>query len=115
METTTNNMQEFRNATKNKRGKGRPKLTEEEKMRRIRAKAIRLSHINAVTSERGLLLIKTKVDDRDCFKWSGGNGEVQKKLDKIDQTELVIFTSKLSKFTFDEWTGDFERAMEVML
>jgi len=111
---TTIDMQEFRNATKEKRGKGRPKLTEEEKLRRIRAKAVRLSHINEITSQRGLLLIQIKEDRRSCYKWVGENDNVKKKLSKVDEYELIIFTTKLGKFTLDQWLEDFERVLKLI-
>ena len=114
METATIDMQEFRNATKEKRGKGRPKLTEEEKMRRIKAKAIRLSHINEITSQKGILLSQTNEEDRICYKWIGGNDNIKKKLDKIDKYELITFTNKLGKFTLDQWLEDFERVLKFI-
>lgn len=114
MEIKTINMQEFRNATKEKRCKGRPKLTEEEKERRIRSKAIRLSHINHITSNYGLKLSKSIEDNRSCFKWVADNTNLQKKLDKVDKYELIVFTNKLSKFTLDDWVGDAQRIIEMI-
>lgn len=114
METTTTNMQEFRNSSKIKRSKGRPRITEEERSLRIRSKAIRLKHINDITSEKGLVLIKTIEDERACYKWTGENGTVQKKLEKLDKYEIIIFTNKLATFTLDQWLEDFERVSTLI-
>lgn len=114
MEKTTMNMQQFRSVSRVKRSKGRPRITEEERSLRVRSKAIRLKHINDITSESGLVLLKSIEDDRACYKWAGENSSVQKRLEKLDKYEIIVFTNKLATFTLDQWLEDFERVLKLI-
>ena len=70
----------YRKQTKEKRGKGRPRLTEEERKARIRERALRLKHINAEALENNLKLIKVRESERDAFRWIGLTKDVEKSL-----------------------------------
>lgn len=104
----------FRQLTKEKRSKGRPRLTEEEKQRRLREKALRLTHINQFAEPNGLKLIRTRIEGRDCFKWEAIDKNLTKKLEGLDRSEIVVYTSRLNLFSFDQWKGDMEKLLKKM-